>query len=280
MKNTLLSMGKRKSFKASLVWLSITALVPLAELQAREGDDSQHFRNAAWKSAAEFPRTELSPKDNPSPATRRAAAATTGVDQPARVASTLSATDQTKAAQGEATRAGKLSETRWKQAVKQQNASGKRTEKAARKNEHHRKIEKLSRYIEQTYNVHPGKADTIVTEAVHKGQEIGLEPELILAIIAVESTFRARAVSHAGARGLMQVMPRYHPNKIRAVGGTKALFVPEKNIHVGTLILTEYLALSRGNLRRALLRYNGSLGTRSRYADKVLRKYQKFKRVA
>jgi soluble lytic murein transglycosylase-like protein len=78
----------------------------------------------------------------------------------------------------------------------------------------------------------------------------------------------------------MQIMPRYHRKKIRAVGGTRALFVPEKNIHVGTQILTEYLALSRGNLRRALLRYNGSLGTRSRYADKVMRKYRRFKRVA
>jgi soluble lytic murein transglycosylase-like protein len=142
------------------------------------------------------------------------------------------------------------------------------------------RIDNLSSYIEATYDVHPKKADAIVAEAIRIAKTHKLDPELILAVIAVESTFREKAVSRAGARGLMQIVPKWHRQKVQAVGGSRALFDLKKNIHVGTQILNEYLALSRGNLRRALLRYNGSLGTGSRYADKVLRKYQKFKKVA
>ncbi len=141
--------------------------------------------------------------------------------------------------------------------------------------------EKLSHYIQRTYQVKPAKADLVVAEAIHlASQHKDIDPELILAVIAVESTFRAKAVSRAGARGLMQIMPRYHREKINAIGGTPVLFNPTKNMHVGTQILNEYLALSRGNLNNALLRYNGSLGKRSSYANKVLRKYRNFKRVA
>lgn len=141
--------------------------------------------------------------------------------------------------------------------------------------------EKLSRYIERTYQVNPAQADLVVAEATRlAGQYKDIDPELILAVIAVESTFRAKAVSRAGARGLMQIMPRYHRQKINAIGGNQALFDPIKNMHVGTQILDEYLALSRGNMNNALLRYNGSLGKRSSYANKVMRKYRNFKRVA
>jgi soluble lytic murein transglycosylase-like protein len=109
----------------------------------------------------------------------------------------------------------------------------------------------------------------------------GLKPELILAIIAIESTFRARAVSVKGARGLMQVMAKAHPKKVKAIGGIHALFNPQKNIHTGAKILAGYLKMSHGNLRKALLRYNGShKNPKSRYADKVLYVYQEIKQVA
>jgi soluble lytic murein transglycosylase-like protein len=111
--------------------------------------------------------------------------------------------------------------------------------------------------------------------------QYSLEPELILAIIAIESTFRVRAVSVKGARGLMQVMPKAHPKKVKEIGGLSALFNPQKNIHTGARILVDYLKMSRGNLREALLRYNGShKNPKSRYADKVLYAYQEINKMA
>lgn len=141
------------------------------------------------------------------------------------------------------------------------------------------KVVNLSRHIQSKYQLPEHKANQIVREAVDNGRRHQVEPELILAIIAVESTFRERAVSRVGARGLMQVMPRAHGSKIREIGGTHQLFDPVKNIHVGSRILVDYLDDHSGNLRRALLGYNGSLGTRSSFPDRVLRIYRDLRRV-
>jgi len=142
-----------------------------------------------------------------------------------------------------------------------------------------RKIARLSGHIQSRYRVPDHKAQRIVAEAIRSGDTHGVDPELILAIIAVESTFKERAVSRVGARGLMQVMPGAHPHKIREIGGTHALFDPAKNIHTGSRILSSYLDDHSGNLRRALLSYNGSLGTRSSFPDKVMRIYRDLRRV-
>ena len=143
-----------------------------------------------------------------------------------------------------------------------------------------RRIDRLSSHIQRVYRVPEPRARRIVVEAVRNGQRHQLEPELILAIIAIESTFNERAVSRAGARGLMQVMPRYHRDKVREIGGTQALFDPAKNIHTGSRILAKYLNGQSGDLRRALLRYNGSLHMRrSPYANKVMRVYRDLRRV-
>ena len=141
------------------------------------------------------------------------------------------------------------------------------------------KIDKLSGYISKTYQVSSERADHIVNEAVRNAEERDLEPELVLAVVATESTFRPEAVSRAGARGLMQVIPKWHPEKIQAIGGSDKLFEVDKNIQVGTQILDEYIAMSKGDVRRGLLRYNGSLGKSSRYANKVMGHYNNLKRV-
>lgn len=159
------------------------------------------------------------------------------------------------------------------------NASDQRTGKKAAV--HEERARKLSRHIQRRYSVKAHKAKTIVNAAFAKGAELDIPPALILAVIAVESTFRDRAVSRAGARGLMQVVPKWHPEQMRAIGGPQALFDPRKNIHAGAHILARYLHLSRGDLRKALLRYNGSLkNPRSRYADKVLRKYESLRQAS
>ncbi len=142
-----------------------------------------------------------------------------------------------------------------------------------------RKIARLSGHIHNRYQVPEHKARHIVTEAIRNGETHQVDPELILAIIAVESTFKERAVSRVGARGLMQVMPGSHSRKIREIGGSHALFDPAKNIHTGSRILASYLNDHSGNLRRALLNYNGSLGTRSSFPDRVMRIYRDLRRA-
>lgn len=139
------------------------------------------------------------------------------------------------------------------------------------------KAANLARHIQRKYRVPEHKATHIVREAFFNADRHQLEPELILAIIAVESTFKERAVSRVGARGLMQVMPGAHPGKIKEIGGRRALFDPAKNIHTGSRILVKYLDAHSGDLRRALLNYNGSLGTRSAFPDRVMRIYRDLK---
>ncbi len=143
-----------------------------------------------------------------------------------------------------------------------------------------RKIARLSGHIQSRYPISDHKAQQIVTAAMRSGETHQVEPELILAIIAVESMFRERAVSRVGARGLMQVMPHSHPGKVREIGGRHALFDPDKNIHTGARILADYLDDQSGNLQRALLRYNGSLHLRrSAYPEKVMRVYRDLRKV-
>jgi soluble lytic murein transglycosylase-like protein len=91
-------------------------------------------------------------------------------------------------------------------------------------------------------------------------------PQLVLAVIDVESAFDPFAVSYAGAVGLMQVMP-FWPRELGL--SNKDLIDVELNIRMGTSILAYYLERERGDYIRALGRYNGSLGRRE-YPDLVL----------
>ncbi|WP_444984679.1 lytic transglycosylase domain-containing protein [Halomonas mongoliensis] len=98
-----------------------------------------------------------------------------------------------------------------------------------------------------------------------------LPPEMVLAVIQVESAFRADAVSSAGAVGLMQIMPFW----IRELGlPADDLMDPWRNLRYGTTILAHYLAVERGDFTRALARYNGSLG-QTWYPERVMRAWQR-----
>ncbi len=104
-------------------------------------------------------------------------------------------------------------------------------------------------------------------KAVHyEATRAGLDPQLVLGIIEVESGFRKYAVSSAGARGLMQVMPFW----VELIGERDHnLFHLRTNLRYGCTILRHYLDLENGDLFRALGRYNGSLG-RAEYPRLVL----------
>ena len=86
----------------------------------------------------------------------------------------------------------------------------------------------------------------------------GLELSLVLGLIQVESNFRKYAISHAGARGLMQVMPFWA--RVIGDGDAGKLFHMQTNLRFGCVILRHYLEREKGNLYLALGRYNGSRG--------------------
>ncbi|HET9700754.1 MAG TPA: lytic transglycosylase domain-containing protein, partial [Burkholderiales bacterium] len=96
-----------------------------------------------------------------------------------------------------------------------------------------------------------------LTTVQYEATRAGLDPQLVLGVIQVESNFRKYAVSTAGARGYMQVMPFW----VKQIGGEHHnLFHLRTNLRYGCVILRHYLDLENGNLFRALGRYNGSLG--------------------
>ncbi|MBI4194951.1 MAG: lytic transglycosylase domain-containing protein [Betaproteobacteria bacterium] len=105
----------------------------------------------------------------------------------------------------------------------------------------------------------------------YEAKRAGLDPQLVLGLIQVESAFRKYAVSHAGARGYMQVMPFW----VRLIGaGGHNLFHLRTNLRYGCVILRHYLDIENGNLFRALGRYNGSLG-QAEYPNMVVRAWHK-----
>jgi soluble lytic murein transglycosylase-like protein len=113
-------------------------------------------------------------------------------------------------------------------------------------------------------------------QLVHmEAKRVKLPPELILAVIDVESNFDRYAISVAGARGLMQIMP-FWKEEIGRPGDN--LLHTSTNLRYGCTILRHYYDKEKGDLRRALGRYNGSLGSR-KYPNKVIDKlsYKWFK---
>jgi soluble lytic murein transglycosylase-like protein len=104
----------------------------------------------------------------------------------------------------------------------------------------------------------------------YEAMRAGLDPHLVLAVIDIESHFRKYAVSKAGARGLMQVMPFW----VKELGEPgHNLFHERTNLRYGCTILRHYLDRERGNMSNALARYNGSLG-QADYPNRVMRAFR------
>ena len=99
----------------------------------------------------------------------------------------------------------------------------------------------------------------------------GLQPELVLAVIQTESAFNQFAISRVGAQGLMQVMP-FWKNEIGREDDN--LTQVATNLRYGCTILSYYLDKEKGNLTRALARYNGSLG-KTWYPERVLTNWER-----
>ncbi|MBZ8141495.1 lytic transglycosylase [Rubrivivax gelatinosus] len=139
----------------------------------------------------------------------------------------------------------------------------------------------VASWISRRYKVAPEPISALVQEAWAIGQKAGLDPTLILAIMAVESSFNPFAQSAVGAQGLMQVMTRIHDDKYQAFGGKHAAFDPISNLRVGVQVLKECISRA-GGLEDGLRRYVGAAlqDSDGGYVDRVMTEQVYLKRVA
>ena len=129
-------------------------------------------------------------------------------------------------------------------------------------------------YLSRRYRVAASAIETLVMEAQAAGERAGVDPMLIIAVMAIESGFNPIAESPMGAQGLMQVIPRFHQDKLDAVPGDN-LLDPVANIHVGALVLKEYIRRT-GSLEAGLQQYAGAVSdNQGLYAAKVLAEKQR-----
>ena len=128
----------------------------------------------------------------------------------------------------------------------------------------HRWLFEMSKRLQQRIPDRKQRTELLKT-VQYEAIRAGLDPQMVLGLIQVESAFRKYAVSSAGARGYMQVMPFW----TRLIGERHHnLFALRTNLRYGCVILRYYLDLEKGDTFRALGRYNGSLG-RPEYPDAV-----------
>jgi len=137
----------------------------------------------------------------------------------------------------------------------------------------------LSEFVANRYRVSQTVAFDLVELAHRVGQELQLDPLLIIAVISIESRFNPIAESGMGAKGLMQIIPRFHLDKLRAAGGEDAVFDPESNILVGARILQEYVYRT-GTLVAGLQQYTGAArDANAYYAQRVMAERERLEQV-
>lgn len=134
-------------------------------------------------------------------------------------------------------------------------------------------------YVTRRYRVSPEALLPVFEAAQYVGQERHIDPLLIVAIIGVESGFNPFAESAMGAQGLMQVMPRYHRDKVPDGAGGKPFLDPATNIQVGVVVLEEAIR-RRGSLVAGLQHYAGSSDAEGNYANKVLAEKERLEQAA
>jgi soluble lytic murein transglycosylase-like protein len=128
----------------------------------------------------------------------------------------------------------------------------------------------LANHISRRFAIAGEAAMRVVDAAYDAGDDAGLDPLLLLAVISVESRFNPFAQSALGAKGLMQIIPKYHHAEFAALGGDSAVLDPEANVLVGARILRHYVKVG-GTLEDGLQIYAGAIWDGSaQYTQKVL----------
>jgi len=140
---------------------------------------------------------------------------------------------------------------------------------------------KVADWLSRKYRVAPEPVSALVAEAFDLGQRIKLDPTLILAVMAVESSFNPFAQSPVGAQGLMQVMTRVHTDKYEDFGGKLAAFDPVTNLRVGVKVLQDCIRSAGGSIEGGLRNYVGAVDNDSSdYVTKVMAERQRLQSVA
>lgn len=136
-------------------------------------------------------------------------------------------------------------------------------------------------WLSKKYRVAPEPLSALVMEAYEIGRRTQIDPLLLLAVMAIESSFNPFAQSPVGAQGLMQVMTKVHSDKYENFGGKLAAFDPVSNLRVGVKVLQECIQRA-GSLSAGLRYYVGAanLPEDGGYADKVLAEHARLQQVA
>ena len=136
-------------------------------------------------------------------------------------------------------------------------------------------------WLSRKYRVAPEPLSALVAEAYDIGPRNQIDPNLILAVMAIESGFNPFAQSQMGAQGLMQVMTKVHSDKYDSFGGKLAAFDPIANLRVGVNVLKECIVRS-GSVEAGLKQYVGAanLDNDSGYANKVMAEHKRLIQVA
>jgi hypothetical protein len=136
-------------------------------------------------------------------------------------------------------------------------------------------------WLSKKYSVAPEPISALVAEAYEVGAKTKIEPTLILAIMAIESSFNPFAQSPVGAQGLMQVMTNIHSDKYEGFGGKFAAFDPVTNLRVGVKVLQDCIARA-GSIEGGLRQYVGATSdaTEGGYTAKVMAEHARLREVA
>jgi soluble lytic murein transglycosylase-like protein len=138
----------------------------------------------------------------------------------------------------------------------------------------------VARWISLRYRVASEPIARIVHEAWETGRRAGVDPLLILSVMAIESRFNPFAQSPMGAEGLMQVVTRVHSDKFERFGGDHAAFDPISNLRVGVQVLKESIARAGGSLEEGLKAYVGATSISAEgYMQKVMSEREFLKQV-
>lgn len=131
-------------------------------------------------------------------------------------------------------------------------------------------MQRVRDWVSRRYRVSSVALEPVLAVAEESAKDAGLDPLLIVAMMAIESSFNPMAESNVGAQGLMQVIPRWHMDKIGEDAPEDILFDPLVNIQVGTMVLVEGLK-RYGTLQAALQYYGGARNDpEARYTKRVL----------
>ena len=137
-------------------------------------------------------------------------------------------------------------------------------------------------HIARKYRVNASSVEQYMGYARQSGKTYNVDPYLIMAVMATESSFNPRAQSRVGAQGLMQVHTKMHKKRFKPYGSTDTVWEPKVNIQVGSSILSDYLKRYGGSERRALKAYVGAarMSHDGGCGNKVLRRRDEFVSVS